>query len=516
MGGYRARRGDAMRKALFIALFACLSAQAWGTAYFLSPSGSDSNNGLSSGAPWLSPNHALNCGDTISAATGTYSSANFQSGKWGTVTCSASNNVAWLICATFDGCKVTATTQDAMRFDKSYWGLVGWEASTNTTQSGGCITITSDSSGVNAHHIIIADNVANGCQGGGITSYNLNGSTGVDYLVIIGNIIYNAAVGNTHCFSGISIYQPVASDSNTGTHLYVAGNFSYDNVDSPPGSTTPGVCSGGPSTDGEPVIIDTLDGAQSGPQYNQQIVVQNNLGMFNGGRGFEIFNNILQTTPALVYIKYNTAYGNMTDNNQTNGCLGRSEIALGHAASTTMDFNLAQTKTGTSCSSGALYGSFIETGNTTDTVPHGWYYSAAGHPTGIDNSGSFAFGAITSTNPAFSNPVDPGAPSCGSFGSTVACMATVISNFAPTTSGASAYGRQTVSNTSITDALFPQWLCTSTGVLNANIPAGLVTPGCGVSGVTTSSGLACVGGGSPSGGLPGPGGSPPTQGQPCG
>lgn len=492
-------------KTLFCLILFLASSSAWATPYFLSPSGNDGNNGLSSGSPWLTPNHALNCGDTISAASGTYSAANFNVGDWGTVTCPSSNNVAWLICATFDACKVTSTGLDAIRIDKSYWGIVGWEASTNTTQSGGCFVITSDSSGVNAHHIIIADNVANGCRGGGVTSYNLDGTTGVDYLVVVGNVIYNASSGNTHCFSGISIYQPVPSDSTAGTHLYVAGNFSYDSVDpNPCDLTTP--------TDGEAVIIDTLDGAQGGPQYNQQVVVQNNLGMFNGGMGFEIFNNQAQTVPSTVVFKFNTSVSDVNDNNQTAGCLGRAELLIKLTKSTTFDHNIAVTRTGTSCSVAPIFGSFAETVDSSDTATNNWLFSAPGHPTGTDNATGFSYVSTTTTDPGLSNPVDPGAPSCGSFSSVATCMATVIANYTATTGGASAFGRQVVSNVSINDSLFPHWLCVGPA-LNPNIPAGLIQPGCGV--VTTSSGMHCQSG-SPSGGLPGPGGSPPTQGVPCG
>src|SRR6201999_487629 len=71
--------------------------------YYLSPTGSDFNSGQSPSVPWLYPNHPLNCGDVIvAAASTTYSSAIFYTGKWGTVTCPAKNNVAWLQCATFD------------------------------------------------------------------------------------------------------------------------------------------------------------------------------------------------------------------------------------------------------------------------------------------------------------------------------------------------------------------------------------------------------------------------------
>ena len=51
-------------------------------------------------------------------------------------------------------------------------------------------------------------------------------------------------------------------------------------------------------------------------------------------------------------------------------------------------------------------------------------------------------------------------------------MATMVANFTPG-GGASSYGYQIPSTTSITDPLYPAWLC------SVSLPAGLVTPGCG-------------------------------------
>lgn len=443
--------------------------------YFIAPNGSDTNNGTSAATPWLTPNHAVNCGDTITAAAGTYSAGNFNVGDWGTVTCPLSNNVAWLKCATFDTCKITSTNSDAIRIDKSYWGVTGWETSTNTTQSGACFAIVSDVSGVKTHHVVLANNVANGCMGGGFTSYNLNTTTGVDYLAIVGNIAYNGAQGNTHCFSNISIYQPVASDTTAGTHIYIAGNYSYAGVE-------PATCNGTPSTDGEGIILDTFDGDQGGtPPYTPQAVVQNNINFFNGNMGVEALNNKVGSTFSTIVMKFNTAYGDITDNNQTAGCLGRSELAPRYTRNTTFDHNIGQTRTGTSCSSGAIYGSFVETCDASCVVTNNWIFSAAGNNTGIDASSGFSFGAgnIIGTSPAFANPVNPGAPACTGTANVAACMAAVISDYTPTNATAKTYGYQAVSNTSITDALFPQWLCVNTSTLNSNIPAGLITPGCG-------------------------------------
>lgn len=499
-----------MRGALIFALLLC-AVPAWGTSYFISPSGSDGNNGLSSGAPWLSPNHALNCGDTISAASGTYASSNFQNGKWGTVTCAGNNNVAWLVCATFDACKLSSTSSDALWEDKSYWGVVGWEATTSVTSTGACFHI-GPSSTTSIHHIIFADNVANGCMGGGITAYDQNGSSttsSIDYIVYIGNVAYNAAQGNGACYSGLNIYQPIQSDSAAGTHMYVAGNFAYNNVDASP-------CQGGNTTDGEGINLDTFDYSNnSGTAYIRQGVVQNNIAVSNGGRGVYVENNKAGASAAPIYFLYNTAYGNNKQATQT-FCVGNGDIGVQAAFNTTAQHNIAMTDAANGCSGVAKWAFEFANGNNTVFINTNWAYSAAGNTLFASNNGSGAYGSnTTGTNPAFSSTTVPGAPSCTGQTNTATCMATLIANFTPTAGGSTAFGYQTVSSTSITDALFPQWLCTNTAVMNPNIPAGLVTPGCGVVSATVKSGMHCQSG-SPSGGLPAPGGSPPTQGLPCG
>jgi hypothetical protein len=61
----------------------------------------------------------------IAAASASYSAADFGSGKWGTVSCPAGNNVAWLQCATFDGCKISSSSSDIMTISASFWGAEG-------------------------------------------------------------------------------------------------------------------------------------------------------------------------------------------------------------------------------------------------------------------------------------------------------------------------------------------------------------------------------------------------------
>jgi hypothetical protein len=206
---------------------------------FISPTGSDANPG-SLASPWLTPNHAMACGQVITAVSGTYSASNFQSGNWGTVTCPGANDVAWLKCQTFDTCKITSTSSDGMWVSKSFWGVQGWEVSVTGGTNGACFH-AGPTGGSTIHHIIFANDVANGCKGGGFNSYDASTSASVDYITYIGNVAYSAASGTGACYSGFNIYQPLASDTNSGTHMYVAGNFSYNNVDGSP-------CSGGLTT----------------------------------------------------------------------------------------------------------------------------------------------------------------------------------------------------------------------------------------------------------------------------
>ena len=438
-----------------------------GANYYISPSGSDSNSGTSPSSPWLTPNHAVTCGDVISAASGTYSAGNFGNGKWGTVSCPAGNNVAWLQCATFDTCKITATGSDAMWVDKSYWGVQGWENSTNTTSDGACFHVGSSSGGV-VHHVIFANDVANGCMGGGFNAYSSSTSASVDYITYLGDVAYNAAQGSGACYSGFNVYQPIASDTASGTHNYVAGSFSYNNVDGDP-------CAGTAPTDGEGINFDTWDFSQGGgTAYSQQGAMENNIAVFNGGRGVYVENNNAGSAHASIYMNGNTLYGNNAQLTQAY-CSGNGDLTIYNASDVTADNNLIQTSSATMCSSAQpKYAIAISTDNATVTVNDNYASGTSGNNTFSYGSGSFAFGAanVIGTNPAFANPVNPGAPSCSGSANVPACMATLIANFTPTNAAAKAFGYQPPSATSTNDPLFPQWLCSVT------LPAGLVTKGC--------------------------------------
>jgi hypothetical protein len=50
--------------------------------FYIAPNGDDANAGTAA-APWLTPNHAVRCGDTVHLAPGTYTQA--FDGNWGQV-----------------------------------------------------------------------------------------------------------------------------------------------------------------------------------------------------------------------------------------------------------------------------------------------------------------------------------------------------------------------------------------------------------------------------------------------
>jgi hypothetical protein len=438
--------------------------------YYLSPNGNDANSGLSASEPWESPDHPVNCGDKIIAASGTYSNVDFYTGKWGTVTCIAGSNVAWLVCATFDTCKIDATNgNQGMWVDKSYWGVQGWEVTTSASAIYGTCFIAQPnySSPIEIHHIIFANNVANGCSNYGFAS-NYNGSVSPDYVAFVGNIAYNTAQGGTAgCASGFSILEPFAADSESGTHIYLAGNFAWSNLDADP-------CDGTAPTDGEGIILDGL-GVHS---YNQQVAVVNNLSFMNGSEGI-LVGGMGGNTLAPVFVDHNTLYGNNDDPHQNGFDVG--ELGIAGASGTSSgshseaSYNLAVVPTVTPAgATTSVYGLSVVYGDTTDDVNKNLAYGPNGHSSIIYNSGSFAFGSanLLGVDPMLSNPTAPGAPNCANFSNVTACMATVIANFKPTAAAAIAYGYQTPSTTPTVDPLFPQWLC------NVNLPSGLVTMGC--------------------------------------
>jgi len=441
-----------------------------GKTYYLAPAadgGKDQNSGLSSSSPWLSPLHALNCGDVIIAeASSSYDPNNFNTGHWGTVSCPSANNVAWLECATFDGCKISSL-KEGIYVDRSFWGVQGWEVTVASGSNGFCFgAAPSYPSGSSIHHVIFTNNIANGCQAGGIMGFNM-GDSGVDYLNIVGNIVYNAIQGGTECYNGISIYEPVQSDSTPGTHIYVADNFAW-------GNSQPRVCAGVQAWGGDGIIFDTFDGSQTQMPnpYAAQAVIQNNIVVGNGGHGIEIQNNVQGANHAPIYIAYNTSWGNEINYNQQPNHLC-AEVLLNAAYSVSESYNLVEAGGATECDGDSIYALSAYNVNGSVSSSNNFAFGYNGQNTFKWDAGTFVYAAsnILGQNASLDNAYTPGTPACGGTGNVANCMAWLMSDFSPTNSTAVPFGHQAPGNKP-NDPLYPQWLC------GVTLPAGLTRTGC--------------------------------------
>jgi hypothetical protein len=385
------------------------------------------------------------------------------------VTCPNKNNVAWLQCATFDGCKIDSTNQ-GIYVDHSYWGVQGWEVTVSARGNGFCFGAAPEwSSPVEVHHIIFANNVANGCQEGGFSAFNVNKTASVDYLTIVGNIAYNAAQSSAHCYSGIDLFQPIQSDSAAGTHIYIAGNFSYGNFDPYP-------CAGTLPTDGEGIILDTLDGSEGGiaTPFAAQTVVENNFLVGNGGRGFEVQNNLAGSQHSHIHSRHNTIVGNNRDTHEVDLFCG--EVLLLDTSDTQIYSNLVVSNSTYGCGGYPVHAFAAYIADASDQVNDNFAYGLSSEPELASSSGAFTYSTTNTlgVSPSFASEATPAAPACTGTANVPSCMSTMISNFTPTASAAAGMGYQAPSSTPISDPLFPQWLC------SVKFPAGLITMGCPV------------------------------------
>jgi hypothetical protein len=504
--------------------------------YYLSPTGSDNNTGTSTSEPWATPDHAVDCGDVIVAAAGSYTDQFNQS--WGTVSnCPSTSGgidgeggiyFATVLCAgpDLEACHVNSGANN-FGFDieqESNWAVEGFKTTTDGSDDSNQVTPAYDGAcggnkgpcnGVYHHFAFINDIAYNSADGFGPSGYDQQGKYGVDYLAIVGDIAQNSAQGNPNswlCVAAMDIVAPANFDTKPGTHMYEYGNFSYNNQTSCP-------------TDVENYMFDTWDANG----YSNQGVAQNNMGWLSGRMGFHVFDQDTTTTTATVYILNNTLYGS--------GQLNASAWAFGDfnvqntssSATTiwgglTIQNNLAQENQeypGGVSSNGTVYAFNIGGNYTNVTVGgsgsqnyfNGLATSCEGNACAPSSPpyGAISFGTEENigtnyyTSPAFNNPSDlvsnrSGVPNCSGFTNTTACMGynansktltnpSAIYDLQPTASGASSAGYQLPSTTCVTSGpvytYYPAWLKgvvylqwnSSTQTITEN--ADLVTKPCG-------------------------------------
>jgi hypothetical protein len=263
-----------------------------GTNYYLSPTGNDNNDGLTQATAWATPNHAVKCGDTVGMLPGNYNAANLDTGKWGAATstdesCASEGGTKYakLMCLGHfvQDCKsIGAPGTHPFNVTASNWMIITAYAEANYMW-GSCFTRR-------APFVVFVNVYANKC-GAGVG--------GGEYGAHIGMISYGGANGGGAAFSGLSIFHPVAFDTKSGTPVFEAGIFSWNNIN-PPGYT-----------DGEGVIFDDWMHKQDTKiSYTQQGVLEQSLILGNGSNGVEIF----QSAASFIIIDHVTSWGNLQDN----------------------------------------------------------------------------------------------------------------------------------------------------------------------------------------------------------
>ena len=292
--------------------------------YFMSPTGSDSNNGTSSSSPWLTANHAVNCGDVIIAAAGKYSSTNGIN-PFGTVSnCPSTSggidgtggvDFAVVLCgSTLTGCDVSYNGgPSSWPFDvrKSHWAVEGFSTHGFTNGSRGGF-VADGSAGTISYVAFVNDIAYNvGIGFGGLdngTSHDVPGATGFDYVANVGDIAQNAEQ-NTICTAAMAWAGPASVDNKAGTHFFMYGNFSYNNS-----GTSNAACAS--LYDIEDFMFDTWDAHG----VTNQSVMMNNIGFSAYRYGINVilgnYNNI---TGLHDYFYNNTLYNDNLINSSATG-----------------------------------------------------------------------------------------------------------------------------------------------------------------------------------------------------
>lgn len=428
----------------------------FGAVYYLSPTGSDSANGLTPATAWASPNHSVNCGDVLKAATGSYASANFFRAKWGIVSnCPSPNGIygALVDCVgpAVTSCSIADTTLAGMIVDQSNWAVRGWAVSST---SGPCFDAT-PSAAANIRYIVFINVVAINCIGAGVNSnpWFGNSSFGVDQIAAVGVIAYNAAQGSSGCGSGVSIGAPRGYDSSPGTHIFLAGIFSIANL-------PPSGCGSGLNQDGEGIILDTLTG------YAGQSRIEQSMLLANGGSGVLVLRN----DSGSVSIGSTTSWGNLQFTARSAAING--ELAYNLSGSTTSAIGNIFQATLQTQNGNPVYGAYVNGGSSSDTISGNVVFGVAGQNTQIAASPGFSYGSNTLSDPQFVNPNVPSAPNCSGFATTTACMATTIANFVADAGAAAGLGYQSPAACA-PNSNYPVWL-------KGIVPNGIITKPCGL------------------------------------
>lgn len=468
--------------------------------YYMSPTGSDSNNGLTVATAWATPNHAgIICGDVIIAQPGAYTR---QFIYWQNPTgCPSTSGgidgtggvyFATVVCATAFACTDTQPSGSVFRVNANNWAIEGWSAS---APEGFTYLADATATGTTIiHHVAFINDIAANSDDGFTTgdggkNHNVPGN-GVDQFAVVGSIAYNSNQ-DPICVAAMDDVAPANYDSSSGTHVFWAGNFAFSNM----------VKCG---TDGEGMMFDTWDAHG----YTGQGVIENNVIWQSERYGLNIYYQGLNAGNAMMYVFNNTFFSNNA------GATGTANWAVGdinvQSLTSALPYpisiynNISRTNYATTGNQGTSFGVVYaaQTGgkyNVTwgGTVTQNIFLGQVGSCIGgasCDSTNSVAafnggsYGTNTYADPGFANVTDlltswSGAPNCSSYANVNACMARAIADLTPTASGMTGRGYQPPGPCTA-DPYFPTWLkgvvylSWNGSTLSEN--TGLITKPCGM------------------------------------
>jgi hypothetical protein len=473
--------------------------------YYISTTGSDSNNGTSTSTAWISPNHNTACGDVVLVQAGAYAGTSGW-GAWGTRSgCPSTSGgidgtggiYGTIYLCTGDlgssssGCTMNMANSGSIAMGPgadgtaSDYGFVEGFTVTAGGANSRVYQVYACPSGDGGPNVVlhhwgfindIAYNAGDGYDTNDCGSSGGQNTYGVDYWAVVGSIAQNAAQ-DPICLAAIDAVGPgqITSITYSGTHVYMYNNYSYANVNTSCRTVS----------DTESFMFDTWDAHD----VTYQGVIANNIAYDSDRMCVQLFWQNKAADAATMKVYNNTCFQN---NTHTGGDFADGEIninAAGGSATlpwiTTTTNNILYQPLAVSSGGGAVYAwvfgnvanSLTNGGSGTQNIDKANNTSCASTCNSGDDIVSFGsssyLGTNTYANPSFTNTTDLlanqiGVPSCAGFTTTTACMGwnantsslttpSVISDLQSTYSS-SGKGFQLPSTTCTANADYPTWL----------------------------------------------------------
>ncbi len=327
------------------------NARAAGTAYYVSGSGNDSNNGLTPETAFRTLQKAADLtfpGDTVLAMNGDYTNSRSNSDVLSIARSGAQD--AFIAYRNYQDHRprilVNANNWQGIKIVASYIIVQGFEVAGNAanitfdyalSQKDNLLNCATNANGIYSNgrkvgtlrNIIIRGNYVHHLPGGGI------GAMASDYVTIADNTVHSCSWWSAYGCSGLSIYTSRDVDSDTKRYkTIVRRNVCYDNENYIP------TFSSGKIQDGNGIIIDDNKNTQQDgvPAYRGRTLVTNNLCYNNGGTGVHAYSS------ARVDFVNNTAYCNNRSPAVDNG-----EISAGDCTSVRLYNNVLSARSGKRC-----------------------------------------------------------------------------------------------------------------------------------------------------------------------